>query len=109
MTDTPKSDADKDTPAQAPPTAPTKRRLPTDDELRALGFKIPPPSGKGYMLVGGIRPPAKLRYTAAQQAIIDALARSLGRAQTEQEIRLALEEAPGSDGGPLELRRGGDQ
>jgi hypothetical protein len=62
MTGTPKMDGDKDTQGsseQASPRAPTKRRLPTDDELRALGFKVLPPSGKGYSVPMGRRPAKK--------------------------------------------------
>jgi hypothetical protein len=37
------------------------KRGPTDDELRARGFKTLPPSGKGCAFIGGVRPPAKPR------------------------------------------------
>jgi hypothetical protein len=34
----------------ADPTTPTRKGLPTEDELRALGFRVLKPSGKGYGL-----------------------------------------------------------
>ena len=64
--------------------------------MRALGFKILPSTGKGYAFAIVVPQP---RYTAAQQAVIDALAQSLGRQPTPSEIVLALA-AHGSDGEP---------
>ena len=60
---------------------------PTDDELRARGFVTLPSTGNVNAFAIGLPQP---RHMAAQQAVIDALAPSLGRPPTASEIVLAL-------------------